>query len=77
MKEGLKDYLDSQDKVKAIFIGTRRTDPYSSHLTDFNMTDGGWPEIMRIHPVLDWDYVDIWMFLRRSNIRYCMLYDQG
>jgi len=75
-KEGLKELLQTT-KVKAIFLGTRRTDPKCEHGTIFMMTDEGWPQVMRISPLLDWNYHDIWEFLLRFNVPYCSLYDQG
>jgi FAD synthetase len=38
--------------VKAILVGTRRTDPHGEHLTHFDPTDSGWPAFVRIHPVI-------------------------
>jgi len=32
---------------------------------------------MRIHPVLDWHYREIWMFIRVVGVGYCGLYDRG
>ena len=48
--------------VRAIFVGTRRTDPHGERLTHFDRTDvdRGWPDFMRVHPVIDWHYVEIW-----------------
>jgi FAD synthetase len=60
MKAAFADYLHDTPSVKAIFVGTRRTDPHGEHLTHFDPTDHGWPSFMRIHPVIDWHYVDIW-----------------
>ncbi|KAL3427227.1 FAD synthetase [Phlyctema vagabunda] len=60
MKEGFQRYLDERKGVKAILVGTRRTDPHGEHLTHFDMTDGGWPRFMRVHPVIDWHYTEIW-----------------
>lgn len=63
MKDAFTDYLNDFPSVKAIFVGTRRTDPHGADLTHFDRTDHGWPDFMRIHPVIDWHYVDIWTVL--------------
>ncbi|RDW80456.1 hypothetical protein BP5796_05154 [Coleophoma crateriformis] len=77
MKEGFQKYLEDRTRVKAILVGTRRTDPHGEKLTHFDMTDGGWPRFMRVHPVIDWHYTEIWAFIRHMQIPYCSLYDQG
>jgi FAD synthetase len=69
MKDAFRDYLADSPEVKAIFVGTRRTDPHGADLTHFDKTDHGWPDFMRIHPVIDWHYVDIWTV--------CCLRDMG
>lgn len=60
MKEAFTQYLQEHTHVKAILVGTRRTDPHGGDLTHFDMTDGGWPRFMRVHPVIDWHYREIW-----------------
>ncbi|KAI1128275.1 phosphoadenosine phosphosulfate reductase [Nemania abortiva] len=77
MKQGLAAYLADHPDIKAIFVGTRRTDPHGEKLTHFDPTDGGWPDFMRVHPVIDWHYAEIWAFIRHLEIPYCPLYDQG
>ncbi|KAJ9613391.1 3'-phosphoadenosine 5'-phosphosulfate sulfotransferase [Cladophialophora chaetospira] len=57
-------YLRSNPSVRAIFVGTRRTDPHGGHLTHFDPTDHNWPDFMRVHPVIDWHLSEIWCFLR-------------
>jgi FAD synthetase len=72
-------------KILAIFVGTRRTDPHGANLTHFDRTDHGWPDFMRIHPVIDWRLSEIWCFLRADELReadgsslaYCEMYDEG
>ncbi|KAL8664942.1 MAG: hypothetical protein Q9202_002651 [Teloschistes flavicans] len=73
MKEAFAQYLVRNPGVEAIFVGTRRTDPHGGRLSPegFDMTDGGWPRFMRVHPVIEWHYREIWA------IPYCQLYDQG
>jgi len=77
MKEGLKLFLEQRVNLKAISIGVRSTDPYSEHLQPFTPTDKGWPDFMRILPILNWDYNDVWTFLLRLNVPYCSLYEEG
>ncbi|KAK3913867.1 FAD synthase [Frankliniella fusca] len=77
IKVGLEKYLCDKPQIKAALIGVRRTDPYSSKLSAFQETDEGWPPVMRVSPLLDWRYADVWTFLRGLRLPYCSLYDQG
>ncbi|KAI1610771.1 FMN adenylyltransferase [Exophiala viscosa] len=79
-------YLDANPSIKAIFVGTRRTDPNGAHLTHFDPTDHNWPTFMRVHPVIDWHLPEIWCFLRSPHLKdletggplkYCPMYDEG
>lgn len=62
MKEAFTQYLQKNPSVEAIFVGTRRTDPHGGRLSaeGFDVTDGGWPRFMRVHPVIEWHYVEVW-----------------
>ena len=77
MRPALSAYLSSNPSLRAVFVGTRRTDPHGSRLAPFDETDGDWPRFMRVHPVLEWHYAEIWAFIRRMGIEYCGLYDRG
>ncbi|GES62145.1 FAD synthetase [Aspergillus terreus] len=77
LRSSFENYLALNPCVKAIFVGTRRTDPHGAKLTHFDRTDHGWPDFVRIHPVIDWHYAEIWAFIRHLGLRYCPLYDQG
>uniref|UniRef100_A0A1L8E2F6 FAD synthase n=1 Tax=Nyssomyia neivai TaxID=330878 RepID=A0A1L8E2F6_9DIPT len=67
----------SGDKVEACLMGSRRTDPYCSNLDYFQKTDSGWPDLMRISPILDWTCSDVWEYLQKNHVPYCKLYDVG
>eukprot|EP01125_Pyxidicula_operculata_P017567 TRINITY_DN6153_c1_g1_i2.p2 TRINITY_DN6153_c1_g1~~TRINITY_DN6153_c1_g1_i2.p2 ORF type:complete len:233 (+),score=28.17 TRINITY_DN6153_c1_g1_i2:36-734(+) len=76
-KEGLSKIKVEYPEIKAIFMGTRRNDPHGEKLSDFQMTDPTWPSFMRIHPILDWSYHDVWDFIHFHKLSYCNLYDKG
>lgn len=67
MKEAFAEYLRSRPKIKAIFVGTRRNDPYAAYLKHFDPTDHGWPDFMRVHPVIDWHYREVWAVCRETK----------
>lgn len=54
--------------VRAMFVGTRRDDPHGPQLSPRSWTDKDWPRVERIHPILDWNYQDVWHFLRCSHL---------
>ncbi len=60
MREAFSDYLASNRNIRAIFVGTRRTDPHGGQLSALQPTDGGWPPFMRVHPVIEWHYAEVW-----------------
>jgi len=74
-KKGLQ-ILENQG-TKAILMGQRKTDPYGATLEHFTPCTKGWPNIIRVNPILDWSYRTIWAFLRILHLPYCKLYDEG
>jgi len=71
MRQAFDDYIKANTEIKAILVGTRRTDPHGSNLRYFDPTDRGWPSFMRVHPVIDWHYAEIWAVCRRQeHIQY-------
>jgi FAD synthetase len=60
MRAALGAYLEERPGLRAVFVGTRRTDPHGAALAHFDPTDAGWPAFVRVHPVIDWHYAEIW-----------------
>ncbi|KAK2460806.1 hypothetical protein APHAL10511_007276 [Amanita phalloides] len=77
MKKALELYKLHFPHITAILIGTRRSDPHGATLSHRNMTDPGWPVYERVNPIINWSYCDVWKFLRKLNVPYCCLYDEG
>lgn len=77
LKESISVFLEKNPNVKAMLMGTRRCDPGAADLLYFCSTDSDWPSVIRVLPLLDWTYSDVWHYLRELQIPYCILYDRG
>lgn len=75
-KSGLEGLLRTI-RIRAIFLGVRIGDPTAVGQEQFSPSSPGWPSFMRVNPILDWSYRDVWAFLLKSKVLYCSLYDQG
>lgn len=71
MQDALRRYMKSEagKKIQAIFIGLRYDDPHGPNVQVRAKCDPSWPPIMRIHPLLQWTYSDVWNFLRCPLLR--------
>eukprot|EP00746_Dinoflagellata_sp_MGD_P028202 gnl/MRDRNA2_/MRDRNA2_166691_c0_seq1.p1 gnl/MRDRNA2_/MRDRNA2_166691_c0~~gnl/MRDRNA2_/MRDRNA2_166691_c0_seq1.p1 ORF type:complete len:534 (-),score=106.39 gnl/MRDRNA2_/MRDRNA2_166691_c0_seq1:149-1684(-) len=64
----------------AFVLGTRVGDPNCGNQQAFAPSSLGMKGIkpfMRVNPILDWTYGDVWQFLRQFELTYCSLYDEG
>ncbi|OJT01903.1 FAD synthase [Trametes pubescens] len=77
MRQALETYKTRFPHIEAILIGTRRGDPHGAKLGFRNPTDAGWPQFVRVNPIINWSYADVWAYLRRFDVPYCSLYDEG
>eukprot|EP00055_Hartaetosiga_balthica_P008022 m.28688 g.28688 ORF g.28688 m.28688 type:complete len:262 (-) comp6077_c0_seq4:244-1029(-) len=74
-KDALSKLLEEHPNFKAILLGTRVGDPFTTYLSLFTPCDEGWPMLMRVFPILNWKYAEVWNYLQQKE--YCTLYDQG
>eukprot|EP00667_Euglena_gracilis_P016484 EG_transcript_17261 len=63
--------------VKGTLVGTRRADPHGATLAHMTPTTPGWPPMMRIHPILEWGYADVWQYIAARAVPVCGLYARG
>jgi FAD synthetase len=75
-KSGIKAVVEERGII-AFVMGTRRSDPHAAELNPFTQSTAGWPDFMRVNPILDWDYAVVWEFIRVFEVPYCQLYDRG
>ncbi|KAJ4830046.1 hypothetical protein Tsubulata_022130 [Turnera subulata] len=75
-KSGLENLLKA-NPIRAIFLGVRIGDPTAVGQEQFSPSSPGWPPFMRVNPILDWSYRDVWAFILTCKVPYCSLYDEG
>lgn len=74
-KEGLEMFV--HNGIRAIFMGTRQGDPNSQGQGIFTPSSMGWPPFMRVNPIWDWTYAEVWKFLGAIHAPICSLYEIG
>ena len=74
-KEGVKVLVN--EGVKVFLMGQRRGDPDGKDLKVWEKSSPGWPDFLRMNPILEWTCKDVWDFLLQNNLPYCKLYADG
>lgn len=77
IKTILNQICKEDPNIKACIMGCRQTDPYCENLKPMQETDPGWPKLMRVNPLLNWNCADIWEYIQKNDVPYCSLYDRG
>jgi FAD synthetase len=66
-----------RDGLQAVFTGVRRDDPDGKKVAMFQPTGKGWPDAMRVFPILDWTYHEVWEYADAMKLPMCSLYARG
>lgn len=77
MPEAFYRYLKDRPETKAIVVGIRHADPFAEGLKPIQRTDDGWPDFLRLQPLLHWKLACIWSFLLYSGEPVCGIYGVG
>ncbi|EAN30823.2 Phosphoadenosine phosphosulfate reductase family protein [Theileria parva strain Muguga] len=72
--EGVKSF---RNENLCFILGTRRVDEGCSSLSEIEPGNSDEFKFLRINPLLNWSYHDIWNFLLFFQLDYCTLYNQG
>lgn len=64
--------------IRSLISGLRIQD-YAGrmHLCDCLETTSSWPRFERICPIVEWNYRQVWQYIKKRKLAYCKLYDQG
>uniref|UniRef100_A0A0N5BNR4 FAD synthase n=1 Tax=Strongyloides papillosus TaxID=174720 RepID=A0A0N5BNR4_STREA len=78
MKESLSEMKKEFPSTFPIIMGTRHMDPTGKYMkSNICETDSDWPKLLRVCPIFDWNYHEVWRVIKTLNIPYCCLYDEG
>jgi FAD synthetase len=77
LRGGLERIMTDHPEVRAIFMGTRWTDPNAGWMDYFCRTSRGWPQVDLVAPILRMSYSDLWTNMHQLNVEYCSLYGKG
>lgn len=69
--------LDNYPEISHVLMGVRRTDPFCENAKFYEPTTDGWPKCIRVNPIINWTYEEVWKFTRALELPFCQLYAQG
>lgn len=66
-----------KNNIDAEITGTTRTESiYRRSLKPFKLPKKE-PQMIRVNPIYDWNYWEVWAYIRENNLPYNPLYDKG
>ena len=68
-----KELKENQGKGHVVITGVRRAESAArkKRYTSETCTSG------YVHPIFDWTTTEVWEFIKKYNVPYCSLYDEG
>jgi FAD synthetase len=75
LKSGLTTLIHDHG-LQAVMLGVRSTDPTAAS-NPIVPTSPGWPKAMRVLPILNWSFHDIWQYTDVLKLPVCELYEKG
>jgi len=75
--EGLTQQVEKEGVPTAFVLGTRKGDPNCGSQQFFTPSSTWMPPFMRVNPVIEWNYGQIWQFIKEFDLPYPSLYDNG
>lgn len=77
IRGGLKLVVEKYH-LKAVLLGTRSSDPNGKWQGGpIEHCSPGWPDVIRYCPVFNWSYAQIWRYILKNKIEFCVLYERG
>jgi FAD synthetase len=77
VENNMPDDTTSVSIPMAFVLGTRSGDPNASGQGVFAPSSSYMPPFMRVNPIINWNYGQVWQFLRGFSLPYCSLYEEG
>ena len=77
VKDGLWALTRAHPQLRAFFTGRRRSDPHAAAESHFTAASPGWPALVRVAPVINWSYTQIWAYIQSRSVPVCSLYQRG
>lgn len=77
LRDGLWKLHRENTKLKAFVLGRRKSDPRAQHEKHFTAATEGWPPFVRVAPIMNWTYGNVWKYLMKTNAPYPELYKRG